>query len=153
MTKKSTNELNQILMSTSGANAETFLNDNADSLLSDDRPFSSYMHEMLKKYKKTQQQVFLQADLPERFGYKLISEEKHTRQRDYILRICYACGMDLMETQRALTLYGMAQLYPRIPRDAVLIIAFNQHKGTVLDVNALLSEHKLPTLKTSGTLE
>ena len=36
---------------------------------------------------------------------------------------------------------------------AVLMIAFNQHKGNILDVNALLSSHKLPTLKTSGTLE
>lgn len=153
MTKKSTDELNQILGSTSASGAERYLQENADSLLTGHRTFSAYMHEMLKKYGKTQQEVFLQADLPERFGYKLISEEKHTKQRDYILRICYATGMDLAETQRALTLYGMAQLYPRFPRDAVLIIAFNQHKGTVLDVNAMLSAHKLPTLKTSGTLE
>lgn len=153
MNKKSTDELNHILGSTSASGAEGYLKENADSLLTGDRTFSAYMHEMLRKYGKTQQEVFLQADLPERFGYKLISEEKHTKQRDYILRICYAAGMDLAETQRALTLYGMAQLYPRIPRDAVLIIAFNQHKGTVLDVNAMLSSHKLPTLKTSGTLE
>lgn len=153
MNKKSTDELNHILGSTSVSGAESYLKENAEELLSTDRPFSAYMHEMLKKYGKTQQEVFLQADLPERFGYKLISEEKHTKQRDYLLRICYACGMDLAETQRALTLYGMAQLYPRIPRDAVLIIAFNQHKGTILDVNAMLSAHKLPTLKTSGTLE
>lgn len=112
MTKKSTDELNQILGSTSASGAESYLKENADSLLTGDRTFSAYMHEMLEKYGKTQQEVFLQADLPERFGYKLISEEKHTKQRDYILRICYACGMDLPETQRALTLYGMAQLYP-----------------------------------------
>ena len=111
------------------------------------------MHEMIRKYGKTQQEVFLQADFPERFGYKLLSEEKHTKQRDYIIRICYATGMSLEETQKALTLYGMAPLYARIPRDAVLMIAFNQHKGNILDVNALLSSYKLPTLKTSGTLE
>ena len=153
MEKKSTGELENILEKTSPQNAEAYLADNADSLLSDPRPFSAYMHEMLRKYAKTQQEVFLQADLPERFGYKLLSEEKHTRQRDYILRICYAAGMELEETQKALKLYGMAPLYARIPRDAVLMIAFNQHKGSVLDVNALLVSHKLPALKTSGTLE
>lgn len=153
MTKKSTNELENILEQTSTIQIESYLSQNAEEMLTADKPFSAYMHEMLRKYGKTQQEAFLQADFPERFGYKLLSGEKHTKQRDYIIRICYAIGMTLEETQRAITLYGMAPLYARIPRDAVLMIAFNQHKGSVLDVNALLSSHKMPTLKTSGTLE
>ena len=153
MAKKSTGELENILEKTSTTNIEAYLAQNAESLLSAEKPFSAYMHEMLRKYGKTQQEVFLQADVPERFGYKIISEDKHTKQRDTILRICYATGMTLEETQKALTLYGMAPLYARISRDAVLMVAFNQHKGNILDVNALLSSHKLPTLKTSGLQE
>lgn len=153
MAKKSTDELENILEQTSTTNIEAYLAQNAESLLSVEKPFSAYMHEMLRKYGKTQQEVFLQADVPERFGYKIISEDKHTKQRDTILRICYATGMTLEETQKALTLYGMAPLYARISRDAVLMVAFNQHKGNILDVNALLSSHKLPTLKTSGLQE
>lgn len=153
MSQKTTEELEHILGSTTISGAGAFLEGQSQELVTQSRPFSAYMHEMIRKYGKTQQEVFLQADFPERFGYKILSEEKHTKQRDYILRICYAAGMDLAETQRALTLYGMAPLYARIPRDAVLMIAFNQHKGSVLDVNALLSAHRLPTLKTSGTLE
>lgn len=153
MKRKSTNELDEILGRTSTSNIEEYLTENADDLLPEDRPFSTYMHEMLKKYGKTQQEVFLLADFPMRLGYKLLAEEKRTKQRDYILRICYATGMTLDETQRALTLYGMAPLYARIPRDAVLMIAFNQHKGNVFDVNILLSSHKLPILKTSGSSE
>jgi len=153
MAKKSTDELENILEQTSTTNIEAYLAQNAESLLSAEKPFSAYMHEMLRKYGKTQQEVFLQADVPERFGYKIISEDKHTKQRDTILRICYATGMTLEETQKALTLYGMAPLYARISRDAVLMVAFNQHKGNILDVNALLSSHKLPALKTSGLQE
>lgn len=153
MNKKSTEELEHILGSTTCSGAEDYLRDNAQSLLDEGRPFSAYMHRMLRKYGRSQQQVFLQADFPERFGYKILSEEKHTKQRDYILRLCYAAGMDLEETQRALILYGMAPLYARIPRDAVLMIAFNQRRGSILDVNALLAANKLPTLKTSGSLE
>jgi len=153
MAKKSTDELENILEQTSTTNIQAYLAQNAESLLSEEKPFSAYMHEMLRKYGKTQQEVFLQADVPERFGYKIISEDKHTKQRDTILRICYATGMTLEETQKALTLYGMAPLYARISRDAVLMVAFNQHKGNILDVNALLSSHKLPTLKTSGLQE
>ena len=150
MENKSTNELENILKRTSAADIGQYLTQNEQELLTQQKPFTAYM---LRLHGKTQQEVFLQADLPDRFGYKLLSGEKHTKQRDYILRICYAAGMDLEQTQKALTLYGMAPLYARIPRDAVLMIAFNQHKGSVLDVNALLSAHKLPTLKTSGSLE
>lgn len=153
MAKKSTDELENILGQTSTTDIEAYLAENAESLLAQERPFAAYMHEMIRKYGKTQQEVFLQADFPMRFGYKLLAEEKHTKQRDFILRICYATGMTLDETQKALTLYGMAPLYARIPRDAVLMIAFNQHKGNVLDVNALLTEHKMPILKTSGSVE
>ena len=115
MEKKSTDELQNILKKASTADIGQYLAENQQNLLTQQKPFSAYMHQMLRKYGKTQQEVFLQADFPERFGYKLLSGEKHTKQRDYIIRICYAAGMDLEETQRALTLYGMAPLYARIP--------------------------------------
>lgn len=153
MKKKTTRELENILASTAAAGVGRYLKENNEELMEEDRLFSAYMHEMLKKYRKTQQEVFLQADFPERFGYKILSEEKRTKQRDYILRLCYAMGMELEETQRALTLYGMAPLYARIPRDAVLMIAFNRRKGSVLDVNALLMEYGMAALKTAGNLE
>ena len=35
----------------------------------------------------------------------------------------------------------------------VLMIAFNKRCGSILEVNAMLASHKLPTLKTSGSLE
>lgn len=64
------------------------------------------------------QKMFLQADIPERYGYKLLSGQKHTKQRDVILRICYAAGLSFDETQRALKKYGMVELYSEITRDA-----------------------------------
>lgn len=153
MTKKPTNELEHILKKTKPDHIDQFLKDHADSFIAPNRPFSEYVHQILKKNGLTQQEVFIRADIPERYGYKILSEEKRTKQRDYILRICYASNMTLEETQTALTLYGMAQLYARIPRDAVLMIAFNQHKGDILSVNALLAEHEMEPLRTSGNLE
>ena len=75
MAKKSTEELENILGETSTTNIEEYLAQNAESLLADSKPFSTYMHEMIRKYGKTQQEVFLQADFPERFGYKLLLQE------------------------------------------------------------------------------
>lgn len=153
MKQKSTEDLENILQNTHNGGLASYLEDNAEEMVDEAKPFSAYMHQIIKRNGLTQQDVFLAADFPERYGYKLLAEEKRTKQRDYILRICYAANMTLDETQRALALYGMGKLYARIPRDAVLMVAFNQHKGSILDVNALLAEHKMDTLRTCGNLE
>ena len=98
----------------------------------------------------TQQRVFLMADIPERYGYKLLSGEKRTRQRDVILRICYAGELTLEETQRALRKYEMPELYAKIPRDALLMILFQDRPGSILDVNTLLKNKGMEPLRTSG---
>ena len=83
-------------------------------------------------------------------GEELFSGEKKTRQRDIILRICYAAELSLEETQEALRKYPMPELYARIPRDALLMIAFNERSGSVLDVNTLLKKHGMESLRPSG---
>ena len=112
--------------------------------------FSLYMKELLAEKKIKQQTVFLNADIPERYGYKLLSGEKHTKQRDVILRICYAAELTLEETQRALKKYEMPELYAKLPRDALLMIMFNERPGSIIDVNALLKENGMEPLRTSG---
>lgn len=70
--------------------------------------------------------------------------------RDVILRICYAAKFSLAETQRALKKYEMPELYAKVPRDALLMIAFNERPGSILDVNDLLNQKGLQPLRTSG---
>ncbi|MCR5727755.1 MAG: hypothetical protein K6G24_09850 [Lachnospiraceae bacterium] len=153
MKEKSTDELNMILGSTHIEDISAYLVENKDSLLSGDRPFSDYMHGIVREKKLKQQDVFLDADIPERYGYKLISEEKRTKQRDIILRICYAAEMTLVETQRALKLYHMPELYSKIPRDAMLMVAFNERPGSVVDVNVFLEKNGVEALRSSGAQE
>ncbi|MCR5793395.1 MAG: hypothetical protein K6G65_09525, partial [Lachnospiraceae bacterium] len=97
--------------------------------------------------------VFIQADIPERYGYKLLSGEKRTKRRDVILRICYAAGLSLEETQRALRKYGMPELYAKVPRDALLMIIFRERPGSVIDVNEILKLKGMESLRTSGLQE
>ena len=153
MIEKSTAELDKILGSTHPGNLSDFLSSNKDALIQEERYFASYMREIMKKNDLLQQEVFLNADIPERYGYKLLSEEKHTKQRDIILRICYAAKLTLAETQRALKIYGMPELYSRVPRDAALMICFNERPGSILDVNSFLKENHLLPLRSSGTQE
>ncbi|MCQ2537562.1 MAG: hypothetical protein MJ124_04105 [Lachnospiraceae bacterium] len=153
MIEKTTEELNKILGSTHPGNISNFLTNNEDSLINDEHYFAAYMKELIKKNNMLQQEVFLNADIPERYGYKLLSEEKHTRQRDVILRICYAAKFTLAETQKALKIYGMPELYARIPRDAALMICFNERPGSVLEVNTYLKKNHFLPLRSSGTQE
>ena len=153
MEKKSTEELQNILGNTSPDSIEAFLQEHSDNMIDEEKPFAKYLHQIISRNGLTQQEVFIQADFPERFGYKLLSEEKRTKQRDVILRLCYAAEFTLEETQRALRIYEMPQLYSKIPRDVILMLCFNERPGSVIDVNAFLKKHQMEPLRTSGIQE
>lgn len=143
MQEKDTNELENTLGKTHLSDYDKYLKNNKDSMLSESNSFSTYVKELMNKKKIKQQEVFLKADVPERYGYKLLSGEKHTKQRDVIVRICYAAEFTLSETQRALRKYGMAELYAKDERDALIMIAFNERPGSIIDVNTMLKSHGL----------
>lgn len=153
MQEKNTNELEKTLGKTHLSDYDSYIENNKDSILSESNSFSTYVKGLLADKGLTQQTVFLNADIPERYGYKLLSGEKHTKQRDVILRICYAGEFTLQETQRALRKYGMAELYAKDERDVLIMIAFNERPGSVLKLNAILKEHNLQSLRTSGVQE
>lgn len=150
MDEKKTEDLEQVLGKTHLSGFGDYCRKNKESLNVSDEAFPIYMKELLAKKKIMQQTVFLNADIPERYGYKLLSGEKHTRQRDVILRICYAAEMTLEETQRALKKYGMPELYAKVPRDALLMIIFNERPGSIIEVNTLLKDNGMEPLRTSG---
>lgn len=153
MNEKSTIELEQVLGSTHAKDFAVYCKENKESVVDDDKAFVEYFKSLFKEKGLTQQTVFLKADIPERYGYKLLTGEKRTRQRDIILRICYAAEFTLKETQRALRKYRLPELYAKIPRDALLMIAFNERPGSILEVNQLLKENGMQPLRTSGLQE
>ena len=150
MKEKSTSELQQILSKTKPGEAGEFLKENQDSLISSDKAFCDFIKSKLKTGGLTQQEVFLRASIPERYGYKLLSGEKKTRQRDVILRICLASGLSLRDTQTALSLYSMPTLYTKIARDSVIIIAINSKMTDLISVNELLEQNGLKPLAACG---
>ena len=108
------------------------------------RPFTDFMRQKFREKEITQKEVFIRADLDDRYGYKLISGEKQTLQRDTILRICLAAEFTLGETQEALILYGMAPLYHRIRRDTAFIVAFCNGVYDIHDMDRILRENDMP---------
>ena len=123
------------------------------NMITSPHPFADFMRERLREKGLFQQNVFLAADLPERYGYKLISGEKHTLRRDVILRLTIAAGFDLDETQRALKLYGLAPLYARDARDAAIIIAVNKAFRSVERTDEHLERYGFERLAACGEEE
>lgn len=105
--------MDDILGKTHISDFDKFCVEQKGSMDPEQNAFSEYIKDLLKEKRITQQMVFLKADIPEKYGYKLLSGEKHTRQRDIILRICYAAELTLEQTQRALRKYEMPQLYAK----------------------------------------
>ncbi len=144
---KTTDNLTEALMDAKPENVSAVLREKREAMFSEEKPFASFMRKTIKSKGLKQQDVFLNAEIPEGYGYKLIAEEKHTRQRDILLRLCFAAQFTVEETQRALKLSGLSPLYPRIERDAVLMVALNQGIYQIADVNKLLEEHKMNRLR------
>ena len=134
-------ELNEDVSGLSLEALGSFLEQNAGEMITEARPFAAYMRRKLREKGLLQQNVFLAADLSEGFGYKLIAEEKRTRQRDVILRLCLAAEFGPEEMEEALLRYGMAPLWWRFRRDAVLLAAIGNEVYDLEKVNVLLKQY------------
>ena len=130
--------LNEELRGVGPGELEEFIKQHGEELITSPHPFADYMRMKFREKGILRQNVFLAADLSENYGYKLIAEEKHTRQRDTILRLCLAAQFRLEEVQEALILCGMAPLHGRFPRDAVLMAAVQNRICDLREVNRLL---------------
>lgn len=153
MYKKNTKELEEILERTHPEDIGDFVESNEGDLLDGKRDFMKYMNEKFREKGLQKQDILLKADISQGYGYKLLSEEKVTKQRDIILRICYAAEFTLKETQQALKIYHMDTLYARDPRDALLMTFFNEHPGSIIDINEMLLANKMKPLRSSGMQE
>ncbi len=130
--------LNEELLNVGTSELPDFLEQHREDLITSPHPFADYMRTKFREKGILRQNVFLAADLSENYGYKLIAEEKHTQQRDTILRLCMAARFRLEEVQEALILYGMAPLHGRLARDAVLTVAIQNGIYDLCAVNRLL---------------
>ena len=150
MFEKTLSQLEERLMEIPPDQIEKYYDENREELLRDSRGFFRYMNEILKEKELSKQDELLQADIPQRYGYKLLCGEKTTKRRDVILRICYAGKLSLEETQKALMIYGMSPLYARDKRDALIMACFNKRPASIIEVNEYLLKNKMAPLRSSG---
>jgi hypothetical protein len=74
--------------------------------------------------------------------------EKHTKDRDLIIRLCLAGHFNWDETNRALKLYGLSELYAKDPRDACIIVAVNNRIFDLYEIDEVLIRQGFKKLTT-----
>lgn len=139
MLEKPTTELDKILLSTKPEQMEDYFKDNSSSL-AEGKAFYYYMKDTLESKRILMKDVYSFAGVTESWGGKILTMERHTKNRDLIIRLCVAGRFTLEETNRALKLYGMTELYSRVPRDACLIVAIHNRKYDLAEIDEILEK-------------
>lgn len=138
MQEKPTNELDEMLENTKPGQLNAYFQENKGSMADEKRAFYYYMKNVLDEKRIKLKDVYICASVTEKYGGQILTMEKHTRDRDLILRFCIAGHFSLPETNRALKLYGMRELYAKDRRDACIIVAVNHRIYDLADIDELL---------------
>ena len=122
--KRATDELlEQLLASTS---AEEYLAYEASNL--EFRRLSDYVTDLLDEKGLTRAEVFRAGGINETYGYNTFSGAKSKLSRNHVLMLAFGLRCNLTEAQRMLRLAGVNELWPRIPRDAIIIRSLEEGK-------------------------
>lgn len=98
--------------------------------------FPQYINDCLCVSGMTPAQLIEKAQIQRNYGYQILSGAKNPG-RNKIIALCLALSLSVDEVQRALTLAKEGILYPKNPRDSILIFCINE-RLSVADANLLL---------------
>ncbi|MBR4760880.1 MAG: hypothetical protein IK078_12145 [Lachnospiraceae bacterium] len=146
MQKKPTDELNAILQNAKPGQIGGYLKKNRDYLALGDKAFYYYMKDTLEEKGRKLEEIYSFSGVSESYGGQILRMEKHTKNRDLILRFCIVGHFNWEETNRALKLYKMSELYAKDPRDACIIVAINNRIFELDKIDDMLKKQNLERL-------
>lgn len=89
------------------------------------RSLSDYLQMLLDEKGLKRSQVVNEAQLNSTFGYQIFTGSRSC-SRDKLLRIAFAMGLSVRETDRALQAAGHNALYSKNRRDAIIIFCLDK---------------------------
>lgn len=104
MEKKPTDELNNILSKVKPDQLDLYFKENEKYMADEKKGFYYYMKDVLEEKNIRLKDVYSFAGVTESYGSKIMTGEKHTKNRDLIIRFCIAGHFSWEETNRALKL-------------------------------------------------
>lgn len=138
---KTTDELqNEIAKSTSILD---YFAENREEMQLDSLP--EYLEGWLKAKGLTKADVVRRSNLNKAYVYQIFLGRKYP-SRDKVIALSFGLGLDAQEAQALLKQAGYRELYPRDPRDALLLFAVGQNMS-IIDANELLYDHNIEVLE------
>ncbi len=114
--------------------------------------FVGFMQDMIAKYKVKRTDIARQTGISQDYLYKVLNGKKKTAEKDYVVAICVAIGMNVPETQYALSINGMPYLDSRDLREHVILTCITDHRN-VRKTNDWLEGAGFPLLRVSKDME
>jgi len=137
MYDKPTYELEKKLNGMKTSELDKFLKDNSNDMVNG-KAFYYYMKDTIESKNMRLKDVYIAAGVSDSYGGQIIRMEKNTKNRDLIIRLCIASHFMVNEISKALKLYGMNPLYAKDKRDVCIMVAINNRKYDLLELDDLL---------------
>ena len=106
---------------------------------------SKYLLEFLGKKDLSQADVIKKSGLSRGYANNIFNGNRENPSREKLLTLCVACGMNVVETNRALKLAKVSELYAKNSRDAAIIVCLNNGYD-IFDVNIFLEDNGMSLL-------
>lgn len=79
-------------------------------------------------------EVIRKANLDKNYAYQIFSGTRTNPSRNKILMLAFGMGLTVPETRKLLKVCNLTDLYPRSPRDSVIIFCLN-NKLSLIQTN------------------
>ena len=110
-----TNELLERLLAS--ATPEAYLSGNETF----DRTLSDYLTQLLDEKQLKKSEVIRASAVNSTYAYQLFSGDRDTPSRDVAIKLAFGLRCSLVEAQRLLRYAGVAELWCKLRRDAIII--------------------------------
>lgn len=112
----------------------TFMKDNAELMAMP--PFHILITGLCKKAGMPKAHVIKRSGIPPSYAYQLFNGIRRP-SRDKVIQLAFGLGMGVENAQELLKIARQAPLYPKIPRDSVILRCLHEHRDMVSTQDAL----------------
>ena len=140
MKKKNTDGLQQELMDS--PDLTLFLSQNQEQFVN--KSVSELLNHLFEKKNISKAAHAKKAGMSEIYLHQIFAGRRNP-SRNRLLCLCYGLEASVEETQELLKLCGMAQLYPKLKRDAIIYYGL-LHKLSLFEINDKLFDENEETL-------
>ena len=140
MKKKNTDGLQQELMDS--PDLTLFLSQNQEQFVN--KSVSELLNHLFEEKNISKAALAKKAGMSEIYLHQIFAGRRNP-SRNRLLCLCYGLEASVEETQELLKLCGMAQLYPKLKRDAIIYYGL-LHKLSLFEINDKLFDENVETL-------